>query len=245
MFLTFNLVEFLEFKIFDFKFLDESLSVFSLPIIVTSFGYSLLIPSLKTYLFNNIRFLLISIIFGSLIPFFVYIVWEYFIYSFLFNISNKLFVQTLFGYGNPADKLIVLIGNNNVVILYAISFFSLVALISSLIGVAVSLYDFFFDLLCLQKINVKHRFFVSFLVFFIPLFLSVFFINGFMVFLSYAGAFASILLIIFPTYTLWYGRYIKKFDYSYVLFGGKIMLFILLFFGFLVFFVDLFYKYFI
>ncbi|MCC6972160.1 MAG: hypothetical protein IT434_18255, partial [Phycisphaerales bacterium] len=64
-------------------------------------------------------------------------------------------------------------------------------------------------------------------------------------FLSYAGAIASILLVVFPVYTLWYGRYIKKISYKYILLNNKIILSFLLFFGFLVFFIDLFFTYFI
>lgn len=244
-FLTFKIISVLNFNVNNFKFLDNSLCLFSLPIILTSFGYSLLIPSLKSYLFNNIKFLVCVVICGSFIPFLVYILWEYFIYSFLFNISNKLFVQTLFGYGNPAEKLMVLIGNNNVVILYVISFFSLSALISSLIGVALSLYYFFFDALNLLYNSFLNRVMCIFFVFFIPILLSIFFPHGFMFFLSYAGAIASILLVIFPVYTLWYGRYIRKISYKYILLDNKIIFIFLLLFGFLVFFIDLFFTYFI
>lgn len=244
-FLTINIINVINLDVKNFKFLDISLCFFSLPIILTSFGYSLLIPSLKNYLFNNVRFLVFSIILGGFIPFLVYIFWEYFIYSFLFNISNKLFVQTLFGYGNPAEKLMVLIGNNNVFILYVISFFSLSALISSLIGVALSLYYFFFDALSLSYNSYLSRFFCVLIVFFIPIIFSIFFPHGFMFFLSYAGAIASVLLVIFPVYTLWYGRYIKKFSYHYILFDSKFILSLLLLFGFLVFFIDLFFIYFV
>jgi tyrosine-specific transport protein len=244
-FLTFNLINVLTFDIKNFKFLDVSLCFFSLPLILTSFGYSLLIPSLKSYLFNNTQFLIFVIIFGSFIPLLVYIFWEYFIYSFLFNISNKLFVQTLFGYGNPAEKLMVLIGNNSIFILYIISFFSLSALISSLIGVALSLYYFFFDALKLSYNSYFNKLFCVFIVFFVPVIFSIFFPHGFMFFLSYAGAVAAILLVIFPIYTLWYGRYIKKFSYKYILFDNKFVLSLLLLFGFLVFFIDLFFIYFV
>lgn len=244
-FLTFNLINVLTFDIKNFKFLDISLCFFSLPLILTSFGYSLLIPSLKSYLFNNTKFLIFVIIFGSFIPLLVYIFWEYFIYSFLFNISNKLFVQTLFGYGNPAEKLMVLIGNNSIFILYIISFFSLSALISSLIGVALSLYYFFFDALKLSYNSYFNKLFCVVIVFFVPVIFSIFFPHGFMFFLSYAGAVAAILLVIFPIYTLWYGRYIKKFSYKYILFDNKFVLSLLLLFGFLVFFIDLFFIYFV
>lgn len=243
-FLTFKIISILNFNASNFKFLDTSLCFFSLPIILTSFGYNLLIPSLKSYLFNNIKLLVFVIVLGSFIPFLVYILWEYFIYSFLFSISNKLFVQTLFGYGNPAEKLMVLIGNNNVIVLYVISFFSLSALISSLIGVALSLYYFFFDALKLSYNSYFNKVACVLFVFFIPLLLSIFFQHGFMFFLSYAGAIASILLVVFPVYTLWYGRYIKKISYKYILLNNKIILSFLLFFGFLVFFIDLFFTYF-
>lgn len=220
------------------NFLDFKLIFFALPIMVTSFGYSLLIPSLKLYLFNNVKLICIVIFVGSLIPFVVYVFWEYLVYGFFVNVGNKLFIQTLFGQGNPTEKLIILISNNNNNILYVILAFSFFALSSSLLGVSLGIYDFFFDLLNISKVFFLHKMFVLCLVFCFPLIFCVFSPYGFMLALSYAGIFASILLILFPIYVLWYGRYVKKIKYVYILFDNKYFLFFIFFVGLGLVFID-------
>ena len=57
--------------------------------------------------------------------------------------------------------------------------------------------------------------------------------------LSYAGVFASVLLILFPIYTLWYGRYIKNLSYNYILFDNKIFIFFVFFIGLLIILIDI------
>ncbi len=227
------------------NFFDKKMMLFALPIMITSFGYSLLIPSLKLYLYNNIKIMYIVFICGSLIPFIIYIIWEYLIYGFFINVGNKLFIQTLFSEGNPTEKLVVLISNNNAYFFYFIIIFSFFAISSSFIGVSLSMYDFFFDLFCLIKTKLFHKLIVLFLIFCFPLGFVFFFPYGFMFALSYAGVFASILLILFPVYILWYGRYIKKLKYKYILFDNKLFLYFIFFIGLLIIFCDIFEKYFI
>jgi len=243
--LSFNILNLSDIRVTKLNFLDYKIILFALPIMITSFGYSLLIPSLKLYLFNNIKINCIVICLGSLIPFFIYIFWEYLVCGFFVDIGNKLFVQTLFGEGNPAEKLVILISSNNTFIFYVIFLFSFFAISSSFIGVSLGIYDFFFDLLHLSKNNVMHKFAVLFLVFCFPLGFSLYFPYGFMLALSYAGIFAAMLLILFPIYILWYGRYIRKLKYKYILFDSKIFLFMIFIIGLLIIVIDVIEKYFI
>jgi len=48
----------------------------ALPIVVTAFGYHIVIPSLRTYLHGDVKKLRRAIIIGSTLPVFVYIIWE-------------------------------------------------------------------------------------------------------------------------------------------------------------------------
>ena len=243
--LTFNIYMFLEKNINEFVFLDTKMILFSLPIMVTSFGYSLLIPSLKMYLYNNIKLVCYVILIGSLIPFVVYVIWDHLINSFFLSMGNKLHIQVLFGEGNPTEKLIILMSNNNTKILYTVFAFSFFAISSSFIGVSLGIYDFFFDLFNLSKNKNIHRFFALFFTFFFPLVFNIIYPYGFMLALSYAGVFASILLILFPIYTLWYGRYIKKLKYTYILFDNKVFIFFIFFIVLIFIFIDIIDKCFI
>lgn len=222
----------------NFDFFHKNMILFSLPIIITSFGYNLLIPSLKTYLINNRQIIIITILIGSVIPLIIYITWEYIISCFFIEISNKLFIKILFGDGNQTEKIIILMSNSKQ-ILYFISIFSFFALASSLIGVALSIYDFFFDFLNINKNSKKNKLTIILLVFTTPMIINTIYPYGFMFALSYAGAFASILLIIFPTYVLWYGQYIKKIKTKNKLFKNKIILGLILYIGLLIIFIDI------
>jgi len=226
------------------SYTEFKLLLFSLPLIVTSFGYHLLIPSLNLYLQSQIKLLYIVIILGSFIPFIVYLVWEYFIISMLINVYDNLSIQILYGYGNPIEKLIILISNNNNFILYIIILFSFFSLSSSLIGVSLGLFDFFLDLFGLSRSSIKNKMFVLCLTFFIPVIFNILFPYIFMKALGFAGIFASILLILVPTGVLWYGRYIKNINSPYILFGGKITIYIAIFFGIFIIFIELFEQYF-
>jgi len=236
--LTFKVINQLNLNANDYNFLDNKMIIFSMPIIITSFGYNLLIPSIKTYLMSNKRIIVITIIIGSIIPLIVYIMWEYIIYCFFMEIGNKLFIKILFGEGNQTENLIMLMSNNKQ-ILYFISSFSFFALTSSLIGVTISTYDFFIDLLNINKKSIKERILITLLVFTTPILLNIIYPYAFMLALSYAGVFASILLIIFPIYILWYGRYIKKIKYKYIILNNKIILAIILYIAILIIFIDI------
>lgn len=66
-----------------------------------------------------------------------------------------------------------------------------------------------------------------------------------MIAISYAALIGSILLIIFPTFTLWYVRYIKKIKYKYLITKNQIILFLILFFGILIILIEILEKYYI
>ncbi len=59
------------------QYVDFSASIVSIPILVVSFGYHNLIPTLATYLNRSKKHLMKAICFGSLIPLAVYILWEF------------------------------------------------------------------------------------------------------------------------------------------------------------------------
>lgn len=229
-------------KIIDFA--NYKMIFLSLPIIITSFGYNLLIPSIKLYLCNNKKLLLLSIIIGSLIPLIIYIFWEYLIYIFLTKIDNKILVQFFLNTNDPNEKLTLIIKDYNKYTFISLLLFSFSAIITSLIGVSLNIYDLIFDTIKInKKKNLKILVLIS--IFIIPLILNFFFSYIFMLALSYAGIFATILLIIFPIYTLWYTRYIKKIKYNYLIINNQFLLFFILFFGIFIIIIDILEKFFI
>ena len=64
----------------------ERLLIFtSIPVIFTSFGFHIVVPSLVRYLNGNTKQLKIAFIGGSLLPLLVYIIWQIFSISFLYT----------------------------------------------------------------------------------------------------------------------------------------------------------------
>ncbi|MCB1712514.1 MAG: hypothetical protein KDH96_08585 [Candidatus Riesia sp.] len=222
-------------------FMNNNLILLALPIMITSFGYNLLIPSLKKYLLNNTKYLITVIIIGSLIPLLIYTIWDYTMSFFLVNLDNKNFIQSFIYLENKTISTSAIIPHNKY-ITQSIFIFSLTALISSLIGVSLNLYDFIFDLIKITKTTINKCIVLS-SVFLLPLVFNIYFSYIFITALTYAAIFASILLIILPIFILWYGRHIKKLEYKYILSNNEYLLFFILFFGIFIILIDLIEKF--
>lgn len=169
----------------------------AVPLVVTSFGFHLLIPSLKSYMHENVRRLRWSIAIGSLIPLVVYLLWQFVIMTSLPTWGSGGLVSILNGMGNPAELLIDRLAIFDPSIARMVTFFSFFALISSFVGVGLGLFDFFADGLHIKK-NNQGKYKLIALTFIPPAVFAWLFPNGFLVALGYASIFAAILLIIYP-----------------------------------------------
>ena len=205
----------------------------SMPLIVTSFGCHLLIPTLKTHLNEDIRKLRLAIIIGNIIPLIIYIIWEYVILSQIPAWGNNGLIHMLHQDGNPGDLLIKALSKNNTTLSLLITLFSLFALSSSFVGVALGLFDFLADGLNINK-TIKGKYLLAMLTFLPPIVYAVIYPGGFLLALSYAGIFASILLIIYPALMAWHSRYRNKMENRYQVSGGKVGLGLAILFGGLV-----------
>lgn len=199
--------------------------LFGLPLMVTSFGYHLLIPTLKSHMRENVNNLRLAIVIGGLLPFIIYLAWEYVVLSLVPTWGAGGLVDMLHGESNPADMLVSFLTQENCNLSWWVVGFSFLALISSFIGVGLSLYDFFADGLQIQK-NSDGKLALLGLTFIPPIVYTVFFPNGFLLALGYAGVFASILLIIYPVLMAWSKRYWlnAKDGKVYAVAGGKLAL---------------------
>ena len=178
---------------------DYKILLFALPILVTTFGYHMIIPSLKSYLQDEIMPLKKSILIGGAIPLIVYVIWQLVILLLIPVLGDDGLLSMLLSKKNPADSLInyLMLHGQNKRILVCIIFFSFCALTSSLIGVAWALGDFLADGLKVLK-NTKGKIFLSCLTFIPPVIYSVCFPQGFLKALGMAGVFCSIITIIYP-----------------------------------------------
>ena len=200
----------------------------STSVILTSFGFHIIIPSLANYLNGNPNDLKLSIAVGSCIPLVVYGIW-------LFSILGTVPLEGEWGlkqgliHNKPISSLI----GYNVVLKapmatkFAASGFSIAAILTSFFGVALSLYESvkssikdFFD----SKDNMAQKtpIFAFCLTFFPTWVFSSLgpgvFISG----LNWAGAAGVVtLLIVLPSIMVWIGRYHRKIESTFSAPGGK------------------------
>lgn len=205
--------------------------LFSFPLLVTSFGYHTIIPTLKTYLNGNIRRLRIVFWIGGLSPLVIYAVWELIILYLIPTWGENGLVHMLHhNAGNPAEAMATAISAHNTTINRVLTWFSYFALTSSFIGVGLGIRDFFADGLHIKK-NHMGNIILAILTFLPPFLYTIIYPQGFIYALKYAGVFAAILLIIYPVLMAWRARYVTKLKGHYRLWGGKPLLILTLMFG--------------
>lgn len=182
----------------------------SLTIVVTSFGYHNIIPSIRVYLNDDVKKIRFSIIVGSTIPLLVYILWQIAIVG-VVPIEGKAGLLSILSTGQPAtglaNSLTHLMENSRIANLFKL--FTILAITTSFLCVAFSMFDFLSDSFSIKR-SVGGRILTLFLTFIPPLIFVFFYPGGFILALSYAGVFVAVLLGIFPALMSWSKRYCKK-----------------------------------
>jgi len=196
----------------------------ALPILFTSFGYHIVLPSVRNYLDSRTKLLCSAVIIGSLIPLCFYIFWEFLIFG-VIPMKGPHGLLAILQSGQPSDLLtqsiIVLMQSNWVI--FAIRFFIFFAIASSFIGVSMGLFDLLADGLKIKK-TISGRGLLALLTFVPPLIYALIYPKGFIIALSYAGIFVAILHGILPAVMAWSGRYWLNLANGYRVYGGRFML---------------------
>lgn len=184
----------------DWKYL-----VMGVSITATSFGFHIVIPSLVTYMHRDVPRLRTAILIGSSIPFFVYLLWEFFALG-IIPINGEYGIQYGYEHGSNAAFLMAEFLNHSTMALVA-QIFSFFAIITSFFGVSLSLFDFLADGLHIKKTH-SGRSLLFGLTFIPPLLIALSDPRAFLSALEYAGAFGVITLLgLLPALMAWSGRY--------------------------------------
>ena len=183
-----------------FKF---SSFVAMMPMIITAFGYQVVIPSVRHYLAKNVELLPKVIFLGSAIPFVLYFIWSVVIFMVL-PATGTYSISSLVQSSQPATDLPLFLSAlfNIKILTVATSLFAFFALSSSILGIAFSLFDFLADKLIYGK-NQLSKSSVLMITLFPPALFSVFYPDGFILALSFAGIFVAILNGILPVIMLY------------------------------------------
>lgn len=218
--MTFGLSVYVETELL--QHIDWSFATVGISVIATSFGFHIIIPTLSTYLDRNIIQIKKVILIGSFIPFIIYLIWE--LYA-LGIIPLDGYNGIVAGYQrgeNAATLLANIIGNSWISpVARAFAFF---AIVTSFLGVSLSLVDFLADGLNIQK-TAQGKLGLYALAFAPPLILALIDPRAFLTGLEYAGAFGVIFLLGFmPALMVWKGRYQHYYPSLYKAPGNKIAL---------------------
>ncbi|MBN2479872.1 MAG: tyrosine transporter [Parachlamydiales bacterium] len=178
---------------------DIKASFLAVPVIITSYGYNIILPTLTTYMNHNRKQLSIAIIVGSIIPLLIYILWEFLTLG-VVPLTGQYSLQIAYLRGESSTgPLLFILKNalNKPWISSVASLFSFCAIITSFIGVSLSLADFLRDGLKIKKTH-RGRLIAVLLTYVPPLIFVLYFQRGFILALQYAAIFVAIILCIYP-----------------------------------------------
>ncbi|MEX1013002.1 MAG: aromatic amino acid transport family protein [Waddliaceae bacterium] len=202
-----------------------SWGLLALPILFSAFGFHNVIPSVAKYLKGDARKLRTAVILGALIPYIFYLSWQWVVIG---MVSEERLIYSQES-GVPVTQLLESI-TGNPLILSVSAFFGFFAMVTSLLGVSLSMVDFYAD-----GFKNTNRGLLTFLVFIPPLFFTLNQPGLFVTALGYAGGFGEVILnCLFPIAMVWVGRYQMGLPSKVALFGGKPLLILLILFSFFI-----------
>ncbi len=203
-------------------------------VLLTSFGFATIVPSLRSYFHDDAAKLRRVIIIGSLIPLFCYIVWDAVIMG-VIPAAGDNGLMALMQSAHPTSGLTNDL-QSSIHNLYITSFFRVfttICMFTAFLGVSLCLYDFLADGLTLQK-KGWHGVIVAAMTFIPPLAIVLFYPGAFIHALHYAGILCVILLVLLPAAMAWAGRYKIHYKSHFQLAGGKILLSALMLVGIII-----------
>ncbi|STY30056.1 tyrosine-specific transport protein [Legionella wadsworthii] len=178
----------------------------TLMILITSFGYASIIPSLRDYFGDDIRSLKRVILLGSLIPLICYIVWDAVIMG-VVSREGENGLLALMNSDHATSGLTEALSQSvqNQWISGFFGFFTSICMLTAFLGVSLGLFDFLADGLKLEKSGYQGKYTLA-LTFLPPLAVVLLNPGIYLHALSYAGICCVILLLLLPSIMAWRGR---------------------------------------
>ncbi|MDF1684895.1 MAG: aromatic amino acid transport family protein [Legionellaceae bacterium] len=190
----------------------------SLMILITSFGFAIIVPNLRDYFEHDLLSLKRVIIIGSLIPLVCYFAWDAVIMGTLdaegtnglISLTHDMHPTT-----SLANQLAHIIHSKLIDVFFRA--FTSVCMLTAFLGVALCLMSFLSDGLNLAR-RGKQGFILALITFTPPFLLVLYFPGAYLSALSYAGILCVILLLILPALMALAGR--KRYACKFVVPGG-------------------------
>ncbi len=219
-----------------FSFLTRqnwSLFLFAAPTLFSAYGYHNIIPSLATLMHRQVQQLRWAIIVGTTLPFIIYAIWQWMI---LGSISEEQIAKAA-AEGIPVTQVLHNITGHPWVSFLG-TYFGYFALVTSFLGVSLSMVDFLADGLSIHRHGWK-RVVLCFSVFIPPALFAGSHPGVFLEALGVAGGFGEAILNgLFPIGMVWMGRYKLNLISQQQVGGGRVLLTILLIFTVFIIFLE-------
>ncbi len=204
----------------------------SLPVLVISFGFHNMIPTLMSYLDHDVKKMRQVILGGSICVLVTYLLWTVLVMG-IIPFSGEKGIFAIFTQKKEASAAISeALGGTWVSLM--VKSFAFFAIVTSFLAQALGLMHFIADGFH-KRFKIQSKSSLVFLTLFPPLLFAFSYPQIFIQALNFAGGICAVLLFgIFPILMVWRGRYQKKIS-SYRIFGGKFFLVLAAFFALFVF----------
>ena len=193
----------------------------AITVAITSFGFSIIVPSLRTYFNDDIKKLRIAILLGSFIPLLCYIIWDAVIFG-LVPLAGEYGLERLISANQPVSSLLESIHYyipTEYVSLLSNAFTS-ICVLTAFACVSLGLHDYLADGFK-KSDKTPSKLFVISATFLPPLLVVMFYPKIFILLLSIAGLLCVLLQALMPAIMAWNCRYIKNMEMEYQVAGGK------------------------
>lgn len=194
-------------------------SIFAIPLLLTSFSFQTMLPSLTPYLHRNAKALRWAIVGGTGIAFIVYLIWLWLVLGVVPIQGPNSLIEALEA-GEPITQFFRHHVKSDLVSTIA-EFFAFFALVTSFLGMALGLFDFLSDGLKIKKTGLGHV--ILGLLIVVPTYIfAAYFKRIFLLALDTSGGFGDTILNgMIPILMVWIGRYYLRFPDENRTFGGK------------------------
>ena len=198
--------------------------LYAMPVLVASFHFHSLVPSLIPYLKSDAKSLRIAILGGSTLTLCFYIVWQIFVLGIVPAEGPNSLTEALIKGQTPTIFIAQSVQSSWVGA--AAEYFAFFALVTSFLGMSLGLFDFLSDGLSLSR-RGGARILLSVITFIPTVFCAVYFERAFYVALETSGGFGDAILNgIMPPMMIWVGRYRMGYENAGGFTGGRFWLII-------------------
>lgn len=172
----------------------------NLSILITSFGFASIVPSLRDYWHNDIAALKKIIFWGSLTPLVCYLIWNLVIMGSVGQDALNALVSSAHATSGVGKALLEKTSSESILGLF--DFFSCICMLTAFLSVSLGLYDFLADGFKMKKSGLQGKTVLA-MTFLPPLALVIVNPGIYLSALNYAGSFCIILLLFIPVLMSW------------------------------------------